>query len=107
MTSSSGEDAYMHNAAPLAIPAHSTMARFDERDRTLLYIVRTTAVRLGRVSWADCLAIYNRLASRPRTQDGLSNTYRHLNNDEMEGRSHTAEWEATREQVKEWLHDAS
>jgi hypothetical protein len=83
------------------------MARFNERDRTLLYVVRSTARQLERGSWADCVAIYNRFASRPRTQDGLSNTYRSLNKAEMERRSCTAEWEAMREQVKEWLHDAS
>ena len=83
------------------------MARFNEQDRTLLYIVRTTARQLERGSWADCVAIYNRLASRPRTQDGLSNTYHSLDRAEMERRSRSAEWEATRERVKKWLHDAS
>ena len=98
---------YIHSAASLAIPTHPTMARFNEQDRTLLYVVRSTARQLERGSWADCVAIYNRLASRPRTQDGLCNTYRSLNKAEMESRSRAAEWEAIREQVKEWLHDAS
>ena len=83
------------------------MARFNEQDRTLLYVVRSTARQLERGSWADCVAIYNRLASRPRTQDGLCNAYRSLNEAEMESRSRAAEWEAIREQVKVWLHDAS
>ena len=83
------------------------MARFNEQDRTLLYVVRSTARQLERGSWADCVAIYNRLASRSRTQDGLCNTYRSLDKAEMESRSSAAEWEAIREQVKEWLHDAS
>ena len=56
-----------------------------------------------RGSWADCVAIYNRLASRPRTQDGLCNAYRSLDEAEMESGSRAAEWEAIREQVKEWL----
>ena len=98
---------YIHSAASPAIPTHPTMARFNEQDRTLLYVVRSTARQLERGSWADCVAIYNRLASRPRTQDGLCNTYRSLDEAEMESRSRAAEWEAIREQVKEWLHDAS
>jgi hypothetical protein len=48
------------------------MARFNEQDRTLLYVVRSTARQLERGSSADCVAICNRLASRPWTQDAIA-----------------------------------
>jgi hypothetical protein len=52
------------------------MPRFTEEDKRLLYIVRSTAQELGTGTWADCEAIYNRLASCPRTEDGLKYKYK-------------------------------
>ncbi|KAI0606746.1 hypothetical protein TUN199_08999 [Pyrenophora tritici-repentis] len=83
------------------------MVRFSDEDKMLLYITRTTAEELGSGSWDDCTTIFNYLASCSRTQDGLSAAYRSLEKTRLEAEARTAAWDATREQVREWLLKAS
>jgi hypothetical protein len=84
------------------------MVRFTEEDKMLLYITRAKAEELETGSWDDCTAIFNRLASKPRTQDALTATYRSLkDNSKLEMRAGEATWSAVKEQVERWLREAS
>jgi hypothetical protein len=76
------------------------MPRFTEEDKRLLYIVRSTAQELGTGTWADCEAIYNRLASCPRTEDGLKYKYKVMKMATMKKRTNNAKWNAKRREVK-------
>lgn len=82
------------------------MISFDEQDKKLLYVVRTTVKRLMG-SWADCEMAYNRLAKRPRAQDALSRLFNRLNQRKMRKETSTSEWTRTRAQVETWLSDVS
>lgn len=79
------------------------MPHFSSDDKTLLYIIKTTAEDLRAGSWNDYTDIFNSLASHQRTQDGLTGVYRTLNKSEMEARACTSEWEEKREQVRKRL----
>jgi hypothetical protein len=87
------------------------MVRFSKEDEILLYITRATAEELGTGSWDVCTIIFNRLASKPRTQDGLTAAYRSLKRStkksKLKARARDATWRATREQVERWLREAS
>jgi hypothetical protein len=76
------------------------MPRFTEEDKRLLYIVRSTAQELGTGTWADCEAIYNRLATCPRTEDGLKYKYKVMKVTTMKKRTNNAKWNAKRSEVK-------
>jgi hypothetical protein len=52
------------------------MHHFIKQDEYLLYIVRSTAEQLKIGTWADCEKIFNRLATCPRTEDGLKYKYK-------------------------------
>ncbi|CAG5189786.1 uncharacterized protein ALTATR162_LOCUS12084 [Alternaria atra] len=85
------------------------MVRFSKEDEILLYITRATAEELGTGSWDVCTIIFNRLASKPRTQDGLTAAYRSLKRStkksKLKARARDATWRATREQVERWLRE--
>lgn len=83
------------------------MTHFSEEDKILLYITRDTANELHIGSWDDCTTIFNELATRTRTQDGLAAAYRSLKKSQLKIKACTALWDATREQVRQRLLEAS
>lgn len=80
------------------------MVRFNEQDKQRIYVVRRTAEQTKLGSWADCETIYNVLSEQSRSQDALSALYRQLDKAKMERVTCTPGWNATREQVKQWLY---
>jgi hypothetical protein len=71
------------------------------KDNNLLYIIRGTVEKLNCGTWEDTKTIYNHLALKKRTADGLKSQYRLLMKNE-------AAKKAIKEEVKkaEWLKKA-
>jgi hypothetical protein len=88
------------------------MARFSEDDKVRLYIIKNTAESLGVGSWHDYTAIFNSIASRPWTQDGLSDQWRRLKKNtksqrKAEATARVPKWVAVKKQVAKWLDEVS